>query len=161
MVHADSQEVDAMGKQESRKTKGAQAARARAREARVRQALERRGYPAQTQQGADMLRPEQPAAFVARFGREPRPAEPLFFDPSKDEPTFMVGDADPTGMFDELRAASQQAGVDPAMIDAWEEVGYVVTEANEHLLSAHEVEAYLEAVDRARERYSRGDSTAP
>lgn len=167
-----------MGKQESRKTKRAQAARARAREAHVRLALERQGNPAYTQQertptgrtlhlsqqDADTLKPtldRQLAAFVAKFGREPRPDDPLFFDPSKDEPTFMDDSVAPTGLFDDLRAASQRTGVDPSMIDAWEEVGYVVTEANEHLLSAHEVEAYLEAVDRARERYSRRDSTAP
>jgi hypothetical protein len=30
---------------------------------------------------------DQRAAFVAKFGREPGPGDPLFFDPTKDTPT--------------------------------------------------------------------------
>ena len=47
-----------------------------------------------------------------------------------------------------MAAAAVTAGFDPAYVRAWQEVGYIVTEDNQHLFSAAEVRAYLDAVDR-------------
>jgi hypothetical protein len=141
-----------VAKQESRKTKRNQAARARAREQHFRLVIERQGDPAFVQQtftptgrtiklppqDAAMLKPlleEQREAFVEKFGREPGPEDPLFFDPDKDEPTFLDPAAVAPDMFDDLRAKADEIGVDRALIDAWEELGYVITEANEHRCS--------------------------
>jgi hypothetical protein len=146
-------------KGDSRKTKRAQAARERAREAHAKLVVQRHGDPRYVQQthtatGRTIhLRPEDVAmlreqhdAFVAKFGREPGPDDPLFFDATKDVPTPFDEEAG----FAEIREAVLAAGVDPAYIDAWHEVGYLITEDNQHLFSAHEVEAYFDAVERAR-----------
>ena len=67
---------------------------------------------------------EQKRKFVEKHGREPGPDENLFFDmpPLEHVEHFMV-----QGM--------QQAGIDPAIIYAFEKTGLLVTEANEHLIS--------------------------
>ena len=155
-----------MSRGESRKTKRVQAARERAREAHVKLVVERGGDPRFVQQTRTAtgrtvhLRPQDVAAFreqqelfVKKFGREPGPEDPIFFDPTKDVPTEL----DPATAFPEIRAAAISAGVDPAYIDAWEDVGYLITEENRHLFSAHEVEAYGEALQRARDLDGRPD----
>jgi len=52
------------------------------------------------------------AAFYDRFGRDPRPDEPLLFDPSKDEPT-------PASLRDRMLqviAAAKATNTDPATV---------------------------------------------
>ena len=52
---------------------------------------------------------EQRKAFIDKFGREPGPDDPVFFDPDTDDPARM--DAD-------LEKAIRDAGVDPAKAGA-------------------------------------------
>lgn len=89
----------------------------------------------------------QREAFRAKFGRDPGPEDPVFFDPDADEPTPMGKRHWDEGMT-AMIAAAEAAGVDPAFIHAWQEVGYIVTSENEHVFSATEVQAYLDAVAR-------------
>ena len=89
----------------------------------------------------------QKALFVVQFGREPGPTDPVFFDPSKSEPAPLTEAALPQ-MVSEMVHACVAAGIDPAYGYAFGEVGYLVTEENRHLFSAHEVEAFSEAVSR-------------
>ncbi len=86
-------------------------------------------------------------AFREKFGRDPGPDDPVFFDPDAAEPTPLGPDGWQAG-FAALRQAADDAGVAPAYLAAWQEVGYVVTDENRHLFSAAEVQAYLDAVDR-------------
>lgn len=67
---------------------------------------------------------EQKRRFVEKYGREPGEGDSLFFDmpPLEHVEHFMV-----EGM--------KQAGLDPAIIYAFETTGLLVTEANEHLIS--------------------------
>jgi len=67
---------------------------------------------------------EQKQRFIAKFAREPRPGENLFFDmpPVEHAEHFVV-------------EAMKKAGLDPAVIHAFEKTGLLVTEANEHLIS--------------------------
>ena len=67
---------------------------------------------------------EQKRKFIEKYGREPGPGDNLFFDmpPLEHVEHFMV-----EGM--------KQAGLDPAIIYAFEKTGLLVTEANEHLIS--------------------------
>ena len=51
-------------------------------------------------------------------------------------------------MTEGLRQAGTAVEVDPALIEAWCELGYVVTEDNRHLFSAGDVAAWDEAVRR-------------
>lgn len=90
---------------------------------------------------------KQRALFVEKFGREPGPEDPVFFDPNAEEATPLGANA-AADMWDDLLAAAERAGIDPAHIHAAREVGYLVTEANQHLFNALEVEAFREAVLR-------------
>ncbi|MEZ5130373.1 MAG: hypothetical protein R2763_01415 [Mycobacterium sp.] len=92
---------------------------------------------------------DQRARFVAKFGREPGPEDPVFFDPNADEPTPLGADGKDE-MWEAMLATAEQAGVDPAHVHAARELGYLLTEANRHLFSAMEVEAWREAVLRYR-----------
>lgn len=86
-------------------------------------------------------------AFQEKFGRDPGPDDPVFFDPESDEPTPLSPDSWQAG-FAQLRQAAVDAGLDPGYVAAWQEVGYVVTDENRHLFSAAEVQTYLDAVER-------------
>ena len=57
---------------------------------------------------------EQRKAFVEKFGREPGPTDPVFFDPDKDIPTLI----DPARMNADLEGAIRDAGIDPAKAEA-------------------------------------------
>ena len=58
---------------------------------------------------------EQRKAFIEKFGREPGPNDPVFFDPDKDVPTRI--DA---GRLDaDLEKAIRDAGIDPAKAQAF------------------------------------------
>lgn len=93
----------------------------------------------------------QREAFVEKFGREPGPEDPVFFDPAADKPQ-PVGPEELDDLLSELqgKAAAGELDIDPALIGAWQELGYVVTTENEHLFSAHEIDEWERAVDRHR-----------
>jgi hypothetical protein len=57
---------------------------------------------------------EQRKAFVEKFGREPGPDDPVFFDPDKDLPTPI----DPARFDADLEKAIRDAGIDPAKAEA-------------------------------------------
>jgi hypothetical protein len=57
---------------------------------------------------------EQRKAFIEKFGREPGPNDPVFFDPDKDVPTPI----DPARMEADLEKAIQDAGFDAAKAEA-------------------------------------------
>jgi hypothetical protein len=102
--------------------------------------------------GADLagLLGERRSAFVARYGREPGPGDPVFFDAGATEAT-------PRPLTEaEFREALSRAGVaeelglEPAVVAALLEVGYMVTDRNAHLFSAEEIRAFKAAVERHR-----------
>ncbi|MBO0823398.1 MAG: hypothetical protein J2P27_06005 [Actinobacteria bacterium] len=89
---------------------------------------------------------EQHELFREKFGRDPDPGDPVFFDPDSDEPTLLAAD-----FFERLLLETADRMDDRelrAMLRACVEVGFLVTERNRHLFSAHEVEAWGEAVER-------------
>ena len=51
----------------------------------------------------------QRKAFIDKFGREPGPCDPVFFDPDKDVPTPL----DAERLDADLEKALQDAGIDP------------------------------------------------
>ena len=67
---------------------------------------------------------EQHQKFVEEFGREPGPGDNLFFNMPHQEVVEHV-----------MVEGMEQAGLDPAIIYAFEKTGLLVTEANEHLIS--------------------------
>ncbi|MFE2869877.1 hypothetical protein [Embleya sp. NPDC059259] len=89
----------------------------------------------------------QTEAFRAKFGRDPGPDDPLFFDPDADEPVALSRQGFDRAL-GEMAERAAEVGVDPAMIHAWREVGYIVTQENRHTFSAEEVRAFTQAVAR-------------
>lgn len=131
------------------------AARERAREQHARLVVERSADPRYVQRRRTedgylySLDADSSAAieaqlerFRTKFGRDPAPEDPVFFDPNLDEPAPL----DEQTIVEAMRAAIIDAGLDPAYADAYEQLGYLVTEENQHLFSAHEVEAWQEAM---------------
>lgn len=68
---------------------------------------------------------QQIDAFLAKFGRMPRPDEPLFFDPSKDEPAPMEADALRKDILDAMKIA----GTPPEMVYAYTKTGLLLSSA--------------------------------
>ena len=81
------------------------------------------------QESHDMLN-ELREAFAQKFGREPGPDDPIFFDPKADTPQPLDMDA-----FDEeLSKAMAAAGISPELIYATVKTGLMVTEDNQDLI---------------------------
>jgi hypothetical protein len=88
---------------------------------------------------------EQRQKFVAKYGREPGPKDPVFFDLPHPEhlEAMMVADM-------------KAAGMDPAFIHAFEKTGgLLVTEQNRHLIADKDLEAWDAAVREYREKHPR------
>ena len=58
---------------------------------------------------------EQRKAFIDKFGREPGPDDPVFFNPDKEVPTPI----DPDQLNTDLDKALREAGIDPAKAEAF------------------------------------------
>ncbi len=90
---------------------------------------------------------QQRQSFRQKFGREPGPADPIFFDPDMDTPRSLDRDKTEEGLLTAMTAA----GIDPELIHAWQRTGHLVTEENRHLLSDEDVAEWQEAIEEYRE----------
>ena len=90
----------------------------------------------------------QARRFRDKFGHDPGPEDPIFFDPNADEPRPLELDTVTREMSEGLRQAGRETGVDPALVEAWCELGYVVTDDNRHLFSAGDIAVWEAAVRR-------------
>jgi hypothetical protein len=90
---------------------------------------------------------DQLAAFRTKFGRDPGPRDPIFFDPDADEPTPLSVDAWHESM-DDMIGMADRLGIDPAYLKAARELGYMITEPNRHLFSAAEIQTWADTVKR-------------
>ncbi len=90
---------------------------------------------------------KQKEAFRQKFGRDPGPGDPVFFDPNADTPQ-------PFDM-DEMTAliveAMAKVGVDPARIYAYRKTGLMVTEENLHLLPEEDLAEWRAAIQEYKE----------
>lgn len=79
---------------------------------------------------------DQRQRFIDKFGREPGPEDQIFFDMPHPEHLehMMVEDM-------------KEAGIDPAIIFAFEKTGRLVTEDNQHLLSDEDLDEWQSAID--------------
>jgi hypothetical protein len=85
---------------------------------------------------------EQGRKFRQRFGREPGPDDLLFFD------------APPLEQVEhQLVEAMKRAGIDPALIYAFEQTGLLVTEDNQHLIPERDLQAWQTAVGEYHARH--------
>lgn len=79
---------------------------------------------------------EQHDSFVQQCGREPKPDDPLFPDAPH-----------PEHMEHQMVEMMKEAGINPAIIHAFEKTGRLVTEENQHLLSDAELDQWESAIE--------------
>ena len=85
---------------------------------------------------------EQRKQFIEKFGREPVPDDPLFFDPDADTPQPY-----PEEKFtEEIVESMREAGVDERLINAFKKTGLIVTPDNLDLMTPEELEEFEEAL---------------
>jgi hypothetical protein len=77
---------------------------------------------------------KQREKFIAKFGREPGPDDPIFFD------------LDEEAMRRDTVAAMRAAGIRPALIYAHERTGLLVTSENRHLIPEADLDEWEDAV---------------
>jgi hypothetical protein len=92
---------------------------------------------------------EQCRLFAEKFGREPGPSDPIFFDPDADTPQPISEEKLRSGML----AALAAAGADPITVYAFNKTGLLVSEDNVHLLSAEDLAEWEQAVEEARRMF--------
>lgn len=81
--------------------------------------------------------------FVAWFGREPGPDDPIFFDLPHTEVVEHI-------MAEGMRAA----GIDPALIYAFEKTGRLVTAENHRLIPERDLDEWDAAIREYEEKHS-------
>jgi hypothetical protein len=92
---------------------------------------------------AEVLRVQR-QKFIDRFGQEPGPDDPIFFDlPHPEHVEHM--------MAEDMKAA----GIDPAIIFAFEKTGRLVTEDNQHLIPENDLAAWDAAIQEYEEKHRR------
>jgi hypothetical protein len=92
---------------------------------------------------------EQFQRFTEKFGRPPAPEDPIFFDPSADEPRPIIDEV----MDQHLLEAMHKAGVRPEMIYAYQKTGRIVTAENRKKLTKAELKEWTDAVDEWHRRH--------
>ena len=88
---------------------------------------------------------QQRQKFIDKYGREPGPNDPVFFDaPSVEQIEFQTVQA------------MKEAGIDPAIIYAYEKTGgLLVTEQNQHLISDKDLAEWQAAIQEYEEKHGR------
>ena len=86
---------------------------------------------------------EQFRRFTEKFGRPPGPDDPVFFDPSADEPRPILDEVVDQHMLE----AMHKAGVHPALIYAYQKTGRIVTRENRKHLTKADLKEWNDAFD--------------
>jgi hypothetical protein len=93
-------------------------------------------------EGAAIVR-RQIEQFRKKFGRDPGPGDPLFFDPDADHPRRLQLEPLEAGMVRTMK----DAGIRPEIIYAFEKTGRLVTETNYKNLSKADLAEWEAAID--------------
>jgi hypothetical protein len=86
---------------------------------------------------------QQFQAFRDKFGRDPGPHDPVFFDPDSHAPTLLPLER----LQREVVGGMMRAGLSPALIYAYCRTGLVATEENYSLLSPRDRVAWECAIE--------------
>jgi hypothetical protein len=86
---------------------------------------------------------EQHQRFIAKFGREPRGEDPIFWDENADQPEPVSEEQ----IHQIILQAITAAGSPPEFIHAFKKTGLLVTETNQHLISPAHYQAWVDAVE--------------
>ncbi len=84
-------------------------------------------------------------AFRKKFGREPGPNDPVFFDPAADEPRPLSDEQIDT-MGDDLAQMMKDNGAPPEFVHAYMLTTRIVTDHNRQYLSDEDIQEWNEAV---------------
>lgn len=101
---------------------------------------QRRGGSASGKLTADAILQSQVEKFRAKFGRAPKPGEPLFFDPAKDTPTPL--DAKPA-----ILKAMEKADFPPQIRFAYERTGLLLSSDHLDDVPPENLAAWEDAID--------------
>ncbi len=91
-------------------------------------------------------------AFRKKFGRDPWPDDPIFFDPDANEPVPLNLQQYEQDMIETMA----QAGISPAFIYAFKRTGRIVTESNRHRLTEKELQEWNDAIDEYQHKVDSG-----
>ena len=91
--------------------------------------------------------------FRKKFGDDPRPDDPIFFDPDADEPRPISDDRYEQAMVEAMAAA----GIRPELIYAFKRTGRIVTERNQSLLTPEELREWDAAIDEYKRKVESGE----
>ena len=97
---------------------------------------------------------DQSKLFKEKFGREPGPNDPIFFDPSADTPQPM----NPDELDAEITRAMNLAGIEPSKVYAYKKTGLLPSAENWELLSEEDRAAWNQALEEydAKLAHTRG-----
>jgi hypothetical protein len=88
------------------------------------------------------------AAFVQKFGREPGPDDPLFFDPNANTPQPIK----PQEIYKSTLGVMSTSGMRPEIIYAFEKTGRIVTRENMKFLTKAELAEWDSAIAEYHEQ---------
>jgi len=83
--------------------------------------------------------------FQNKFGREPGPGDPLFFDPAADQPKPPTA-VQQKAIIDAMHQIMLSTGIDPAFAYAFQKTGLLLTEDHIHLFTVAELAEWDGAV---------------
>lgn len=89
---------------------------------------------------------EQRERFRQKFGRDPRPEDPVLFDEDCDDPQPLSAQKFQRLLLDALKEANAR----PEIIYAVEKTGLFVTEYNKYRLTSAEYQQWCDAIDEYR-----------
>jgi hypothetical protein len=93
---------------------------------------------------------QQRRKFVEKYGREPGPDDPVFFDlPPLEHVEHQAVEA------------MKKAGLDPGFIYAYEKTGLLVTEENRHLIPEKDLDEWAAAMEECEMKHRRKRPTQP
>jgi hypothetical protein len=95
-----------------------------------------------TRRGEAILQ-RQLKAFRKKFGRDPGPGDPIFFDPDAETPQHL--DADEMGR--QVVMIMKNAGIRPELAYAYQKTGLIVVEGNPGGLSKKQLKEWNDAVE--------------
>jgi hypothetical protein len=100
---------------------------------------------------------QQEQLFREKFGREPGPEDPLFFNPDSAVPEFL-GVESQEETWRALVQAAGESGMDPALVYAMNKTGRIVTEQNMRFLTDADIQEWNDAVDEYHQMIGSGDT---
>lgn len=80
--------------------------------------------------------------FTEKFGREPGPKDPIFFDPDYDTPVTFTEEKATSEIIEAMRAAN----VRPELIYAFEKTGLILVEGRENMYPEKDIKEYNDAI---------------